>query len=129
MRILVAEDNVAMANVITFNLMKAGFEVLHVASGDMAWKVLQQDDFDLLVTDFQMPGMNGGDLARRVRQEPSLSAIPVVLLTAKCIELEDENYREALEVNAVMMKPFSPQKLVGEVQTLLSAAPERRNGG
>jgi CheY-like chemotaxis protein len=129
MRILVAEDNVAMANVIAFNLRKAGFDVLHVASGDIAWKQLQLEEFALLVTDFQMPGMNGGDLSRRIRQEPSLAAIPVVLLTAKCLELDVEYYRETLGVNAVMMKPFSPRSLVQLVQKLLTVVPVGENGG
>jgi two-component system, OmpR family, alkaline phosphatase synthesis response regulator PhoP len=129
MRILVAEDNIAMANVIAFNLMKAGFDVLHVGSGDIAWKLLQQEEFDLLVTDYQMPGMNGGDLSRRMRQEPSLSEIPIVLLTAKFLELDGERCLDTLGVNAVMMKPFSPRGLVHMVQKLLSVASERENGG
>jgi CheY-like chemotaxis protein len=129
MRILVAEDNVTIASVIAFNLGKAGFDVVHVASGDIAWKLLQQDDFALLVTDFQMPGMSGGDLTRRMRQEPSLSAIPVILLTAKCLEIDVEHYREQLGVSAVMAKPFSPRSLVQLVEKLLSVVPVEGDGG
>jgi two-component system, OmpR family, alkaline phosphatase synthesis response regulator PhoP len=129
MRILVAEDNVAMANVIAFNLRKAGFEVLHAASGDIAWKQLQQEEFDLLVTDYQMPGMNGGDLTRRIREERSPAALPVILLTAKCLELDGEYCRETLGVNAVMMKPFSPRGLVQLVQELLSVASATEKSG
>jgi CheY-like chemotaxis protein len=129
MRILVAEDNVAMANVIAFNLKKAGFDVLHAASGDLAWKKLQQQGFDLVITDFQMPGMNGGDLTRQIRQEPSLSKTPIILLTAKCLELEGEYSRETLGATASMMKPFSPRSLVQLVQEVLSVPSERGNGG
>jgi CheY-like chemotaxis protein len=128
MRILVAEDNVAMGNVIGFNLRKAGFDVVHVVSGEMAWKLIQQEEFHLLVTDFQMPGMTGGELCRRMREErsgtmyPSSAAIPVILLTAKGLEIDADYYRETLAVSAVLMKPFSPRNLVQLVQETLSVA-------
>ena len=121
MRILVAEDNVAMGNVIGFNLKKAGLEVVHVVSGDMAWRLLQLRDFDLLVTDYQMPGMNGGELCRRIREELRLAAFPVILLTAKGLEIDVAFYRETLGVSAVLMKPFSPRELTQLVQENLAA--------
>ncbi len=120
MRILVAEDNLAIGNVIGFNLKQAGFEVVQVVSGETAWTCLQQQDYDLLVTDFQMPGMNGGDLCRRMREEPSLAAVPVILLTAKGMEIDTEYYRETLGVSAVLKKPFSPRGLVQLVQQTLA---------
>jgi len=129
MRILVAEDNAAMGNVIGFNLRKAGFDVVHAVSGEIAWKQLQQQEFDLLITDFQMPGMNGGDLCRRVREEPSLAAIPVILLTAKGLEIDADYYRETLAVSAVLMKPFSPKRLLQLVQETLSFPVASRDGG
>jgi CheY-like chemotaxis protein len=128
-RILVAEDNVAMGNVIGFNLRKAGFDVVHVASGEMAWKLLQQEEFHLLVTDFQMPGMNGGELCKRIREEPSLAAIPVILLTAKCLEIDADYYCKTLAVRTVLMKPFSPRSLVQLVQETLAIATVGRDGG
>jgi CheY-like chemotaxis protein len=121
MRILVAEDNIAMGNVIGFNLKNAGFEVLHVVSGETAWKMIQQQEFDMLVTDFQMPGVNGGELCRRVRENPSLVSLPIVMLTAKGLEMDPEYYREILGVNAVLSKPFSPRELTRLVQDILSA--------
>jgi CheY-like chemotaxis protein len=110
-----------MGNVIGFNLKKAGLEVVHVVSGEQAWRLLQQRDFDLLVTDFQMPGMNGGDLCRWIRQEPALAAFPVILLTAKGLEIDAAYYRETLGVSAVLTKPFSPRELTRLVQENLAA--------
>jgi CheY-like chemotaxis protein len=122
MRVLVAEDNVAMASVISFNLRSAGFEVVQAASGETAWNLLQQQPFDLLVTDFQMPGMNGGELCRRIRQEPGLADFPVILLTAKGLEIDTAFYRETLGVSAVLMKPFSPRRLTQLVQETVAIA-------
>jgi two-component system alkaline phosphatase synthesis response regulator PhoP len=120
-RVLVAEDNLAMGNVISFNLKKVGLEVTHVVAGDLAWKVIQQGDFDLLVTDFQMPVMNGGELCRRIREQPSLSDLPVIMLTAKGLEIDTSYYLETLGVTAVLMKPFSPRELTQLVQENLAA--------
>jgi CheY-like chemotaxis protein len=94
---------------------------MHVVSGDMAWKLLQQQDFDLLVTDYQMPGMNGGELCKRIRHDLQLASFPVILLTGKGLEIDVAYYRETLGVNAVLIKPFSPRELTQLVQELLAA--------
>ena len=65
-RILVAEDDIAMGGVIRFNLQKAGFDVTLVRSGKAAWELLEQADFDLVVSDFQMPEMTGGELEMEI---------------------------------------------------------------
>jgi len=118
-----------MGNVIGFNLRKAGLEVVHVVAGDMAWKLLQQRGFDLLVTDFQMPGMNGGELCERIRAEPSLKALPIILLTGKGLEIDTRYYRETLRVSAVLAKPFSPRELVRLVQEDLLAGTSIEQSG
>ncbi len=119
-RILVAEDNVAMLSVIRFTLERAGFEVTTAPSGQAAWDLLQQHEFDLLVSDFQMPGITGGDLCQRVREHPRLAAMPVILLTAKGLELDLTRYRDQLSVSAIMAKPFSPRELTRTVQDCLA---------
>jgi CheY-like chemotaxis protein len=129
MRVLVAEDNLAMGNVIGFTLKKAGLDVIHVVSGEMAWRLLQEQQFDLLVTDFQMPGMNGDELCRRIREQPRLAALPVILLTAKALEIDTAHYRETLGVSATLAKPFSPRELAQLVQeNLVAGAPSQQPG-
>lgn len=126
MRILVAEDNLAIGNVIGFNLKQVGFEVVQVVSGETAWTCLQQQDYDLLITDFQMPGMNGGDLCRRMREEPSLAAVPVILLTAKGMEIDTEYYRETLGVSGTE-EALQPSR-IGSVGSADPRRPSRRSG-
>lgn len=119
-RILVAEDNVAMLSVIRFTLEKAAFEVTTAPSGQAAWDLLERHDFDLLVSDFQMPGITGGELCQRIRQHPRLAPMPVILLTAKGLELDATRYRDQLSVVAIMAKPFSPRELTRTVQDCLA---------
>lgn len=118
-RILVVEDNVAMLGVIRFMLERAGFQVAGADCGQTAWELLSQQDFDLVVADFQMPGMTGGELCRRMRKDARLAGIPLILLTAKGFELDVEHYRNVESVSAVMFKPFSPRELVRRVKEYL----------
>ena len=128
MRVLVAEDDVAMGNVIGFNLRRAGFDVVHVVSGEVTWKLLQQGGYDLLVADFQMPGMNGADLCKRIREERMLATLPVILLTAKGLGIDADCYRETLDVSNVLMKPFRPSELTQLVQGLLADTSMQQTG-
>lgn len=118
-RILVVEDNLAMLGVIRFKLDRAGFRVAGADCGQTAWELLSRNDFDLVVADFQMPGMTGGELCRRMRKDARLAEIPLILLTAKGFELDVEHYRNVESVTAVIFKPFSPRKLVRTVQECL----------
>jgi CheY-like chemotaxis protein len=119
-RILVAEDNLATLSVIRFTLEKAGFEVTAAPSGQAAWDLLERYDFDLLVSDFQMPGITGGELCQRIREHPRLAPMPVILLTAKGLDLDATRYRDQLSVSAIMAKPFSPRELTRTVQDCLA---------
>ena len=110
-----------MAAVIRFNLEKAGFDVTVAKCGTTAWKLLCEREFDLMVSDFQMPGITGGELCERVRQEPRHGEMPIILLTAKELELDGTHYLDELSVSTIMAKPFSPRELTKAVQTYLAA--------
>ena len=119
--VLVAEDNPAMLGVVRFALEMAGLKVTTAANGQMAWDLLgENDDVDLVVTDFQMPGMTGGQLCENIRKDPRLSQIPVILLTAKGLELDIARFRDELSVSAIVSKPFSPAELTQTVQDCLA---------
>lgn len=118
-RILVAEDSSALANVVRFNLQQAGFEVVVARDGLEAWQLLQAEAFDLLVTDHQMPELSGCELCGRLRQDARLSKLPVVMLTAKGLELELPRLRQELGVREMLFKPFSVRELVAKIETCL----------
>lgn len=122
-RILVAEDNCAMASVIGFNLRRAGYDVTLCANGDEAWNTLQEQDFDFLVTDYQMPGRSGLELIQAIRADESLRELPVILLTAKGLEIDGERITAELRLSGLHVKPFSPRELVDHIRTCLESVP------
>jgi len=119
-RILVAEDNPALLSVIRFNLERADFVVSVAKNGSSAWQQIQKEPFDLLVTDAQMPGICGIELCRRIRQLPEYRELPVIFLTAKSFEMDQQSLKQNLNVHAVIPKPFSPSAVVQIVEELLA---------
>lgn len=118
MRVLIAEDNVAMAHVLRFNLQRAGFSVQLATDGRLALQFAQAESFDLVITDFQMPGLNGEELCRAIRELPDHTDTPVVMCTAKGLELDPQYLHDELGVTCLVRKPFSPRQIV-EMATAL----------
>lgn len=121
-RLLVVEDHAAEAHVISFVLQQAGFDVTVACSGPAAWELLGEREFDLVVSDFKMPGMTGGELCERIRQDERLKHLPIVFLTAKGLELDRDHYLTELSVDAIISKPFSPRELARKVRECLAVS-------
>lgn len=119
-RVLVAEDNYALANVLRFNLQRAGFAVTVANNGMQAIDLLGREAFDLLMTDFQMPGANGEQLCRAVRHDLLLDRLPIVLCSAKGFEVDIQALKSEYGISAVLYKPFSVQAIVNLVHNLVS---------
>jgi CheY-like chemotaxis protein len=117
-RVLIVEDNPAMASLVRFNLKKAGYDVTVAANGKEAWSRLEERDFDVVVTDHQMPEMTGLELCQRMRRTERTSGTPVIMLTAKELELDPDYLADDLGVMRVLGKPFSPGQLVDAVSEL-----------
>jgi two-component system, chemotaxis family, chemotaxis protein CheY len=115
-RVLVAEDNPALALVVRLHLEQAGFEVTVARNGAEAWGLLQRQDFEVLVTDHQMPELSGAEVCQRMRQQERLARVGVVMLTAKGLEMELDRMRSELGVWQVLPKPFSIRHLVEAVE-------------
>jgi CheY-like chemotaxis protein len=110
--VLVAEDDRVMSDVVRFNLERAGYQVTVARNGTEAWGLLQSRHFDLLITDYQMPGMNGGDLCRAVRTHLPESHLPIIFVSARGLELNVTQMKEELGIETLLFKPFSPRELV-----------------
>jgi len=121
-KVLIAEDNAALSRVIEFTLSKAGYQVTQAANGRIAWEHAQREQFDVVLTDQQMPEMTGIELCGRLRDSEQYANTPVVLLTAKGLELELPQLCEELGIAATFPKPFSPSQVLRTVQELLSPA-------
>jgi CheY-like chemotaxis protein len=121
-RILVAEDNAAMANVVKFALEKASHHVTVARDGQIAWKAVQQQPFDLIVADEQMPNMTGRELCQTMRAHEGLAAIPFILVTAKRWEIDMETLAADFGITQLLAKPFSPAELVEVVGVILATS-------
>ena len=121
-RILVCEDNSALSGVVTFNLVRAGFEVTAVTNGQLALEALSKDTYDLVLSDQQMPLMTGIQLCEHVRQLPAYKQTPFILLTAKCMEIDKAKLQQTLGLTKALPKPFSPSELVNCIKEALATA-------
>ena len=115
-RVLVAEDNVVLGDVIRFNLQRSGFAVTLARNGQESLRILASEPFDILVTDYEMPGLDGEELCQRVRNELKLDAIRIVMCSAKGLELDREELKARLCIETILYKPFS----IRELTTLLA---------
>lgn len=114
-RVLVVEDERAIAEIVRDYLQQAGFDVVIAADGDVALRTALLSKPDLVVLDLGLPGMNGLDVARGIRK---VAATPIIVLTAR----GDESDRiVGLELGAddYVVKPFSPKELVARVRAVL----------
>jgi two-component system, chemotaxis family, chemotaxis protein CheY len=118
MRILVVDDSKAMRNLVKTVLRKAGFHNLAEAEdGEEAWSLLTKQEFDLLMSDWNMPHMDGISLLRKVRESEELKVLPFLMVTAEGFK---ENVIEAVEagVNGYIVKPFSPQAIEAKIEKI-----------
>ena len=117
-RVLIAEDNVVLGDVIRFNLQRAGYVVTLARNGIDALRMLAAEPFDILVTDFEMPGIDGGELCNRVRTELNLDSIRIVMCSAKGLELDRDELKTRLCLEAILFKPFSVRELTSLLDNL-----------
>lgn len=117
-RVLVAEDDLDIRELVQYKLKVAGIDVVAVADGTTALSVILTDPPDLCILDVMMPGMTGTELCESLRRRPETARIPIILLTAKA---QESDIRSGLASGAdeYIAKPFSPKHLLSRVETLL----------
>ena len=119
-RVLLAEDNMINQEVVSAMLESAGCEVVAVNDGQLALQALEDNNFDLVLMDCQMPTMDGFEATRRIRRQASnYSQIPVIALTADIQEGIIEQCHEA-GMNDYLSKPFTHDSLLEIVMKWLS---------
>ncbi|RMD78620.1 MAG: chemotaxis protein CheY [Gammaproteobacteria bacterium] len=118
MKILVVDDFSTMRRIIKNLLKELGFKHIEEADdGSTALPKLREGDFDLLITDWNMPGMQGIDLLKAVRADPKLARLPVLMVTA---ESKREQIVEAAQagVNGYIVKPFTAATLKEKLERI-----------
>ena len=118
MQILIAEDNLVMVHVLQFNLERAGFEVHAAVNGAEALEAAVDRTFDLVITDYQMPEMNGEEFVRQLRGHGDYQDTPIVMCSAKGYEIDTDQLGLDLGINEFVYKPFSPAQMVELVERL-----------
>ena len=120
-RILVADDDVDIRELVEFKLSTLGHEIVAVSDGAAAIDACKERRPDLAVLDVMMPGMSGLDAIRAIRNDPAMAGIPVILLTARAQESDVETGFDS-GADDYITKPFSPRELASRVQALLARA-------
>jgi DNA-binding response OmpR family regulator len=116
--IFIVEDDEDIARLVSHNLQAAGFDVQSfVSAGSVVSEALRELP-SLFMLDIMLPGADGFDLCRQIRQTPSLSAIPIIFLTAKTAEADRVKGLE-LGGDDYITKPFSPREMVARVRSVL----------
>jgi two-component system phosphate regulon response regulator PhoB len=117
-KILAVEDNPDILELVAYNLEAQGYEVLRATTGENGLARARKEAPDLVILDIMLPGINGLDVCRKLKQDESTRKIPVILLTAKG---EDSDIISGLELGAddYITKPFSPKVLIARARALL----------
>jgi len=116
--IFVVEDDEDIARLISHNLQAAGFEVQSFVSGASVLTEAARELPSLILLDIMLPGTDGFELCRQIRQTPALSTVPIIFLTAKTSEADRVKGLE-LGGDDYITKPFSPRELVARIRSVL----------
>jgi two-component system chemotaxis response regulator CheY len=114
-RVLAVDDSKTMRDMISFALRSAGYQVEEAEDGEVALEKLAKARFDLIVTDLNMPRLDGVGLIRNLRSSPQHQDVPIVILISECDTARGASGKAA-GATTWLIKPFSPDKLVELVQ-------------
>ena len=119
--VLIVEDEASLVELLSYNLVAAGFSVRSVMTGTEAELILAEERFDLLLLDWMLPGVTGMELCRRLRQRPETKSLPILMLTARG---EEADRVRGLSTGAddYVVKPFSVGEVIARVKALLRRA-------
>ena len=122
--ILAVDDSPSMRGMIAFLLRDAGFEVLEADDGAAAFELAKSRRVDLVLTDQNMPNMDGLSLVASLRSLPEYRKVPILMLTTES-SAEMKAKGRAAGATGWMVKPFDPEKLVSMLRAVLGAAQPR----
>jgi two-component system cell cycle response regulator DivK len=124
-RILVAEDNPANRELLRERLEASGYSVTEACNGQEALDMIAQSQPDLLLLDISMPVLDGFATVRKIRENPQLSALPILAVTAYAMRGDRENVLNA-GFDGYLSKPINARDLASELERLLRLREDRR---
>ena len=120
-RILIVEDHPANQKLMSYLLESRGYQVLVADTGEEALELVEREDFDLILCDIRMTGMDGDEVARRLKADPRHCRIPLVAITA-LVHPGDRDQMLMAGFDGFISKAASPHLFVQQVQSFLPGA-------
>ena len=117
-RILVVEDQEDNRQILRDLLGNAGYEMIEAVNGEESLAAVAKQRPDLILMDIQLPVMDGYEATRRIKADPALKTIPVIVVTSYALS-GDENKARAAGCDAYVTKPYSPRQLLAKVKEFL----------
>jgi two-component system chemotaxis response regulator CheY len=118
-KIMTVDDSPTIRQMLGMALKGAGYDVVEAENGKDALSKLETEQVNMLITDLNMPQMNGIDLIRNVRQSPGLRFLPIIMLTTETQEAKRLEGKAA-GASGWIVKPFKPEQLLKVVQMVMA---------
>jgi DNA-binding response OmpR family regulator len=124
--ILLVEDDISLADWVSEYLTEQGFNVTHVARGDLVLDVIKKNSTDIVLLDVMLPGLNGIEVCRLIRQHEQSQQVPIIMLTARADEFDEVIGLEA-GADDYVIKPVRPRALLARINRQLSQSDKTEN--
>ncbi len=119
-RILCIDDEKEILDLIRLILTRKGYEVTGAIGGEEGLNKARSTKPDLILLDLMMPDMDGWEVFHRIRSDPNLAEVPVIVVTARAQSIDRVLGLHVARVNDYVSKPFTPQDLVESVERVLT---------
>ena len=120
-KILIVDDEAIARRMLANTLRRAGFDVVQACNGEQAWELLADMEPDAIVTDIDMPKMNGRELCERICEQIPQRRYPIIVVTSKTA-LDHRNWSGAMRNVHFVEKPYSMKRLIEMLQVELAAS-------
>ena len=122
--ILLCDDEIHILRAAEIKFKRAGFDVRTAGDGEEGWEQINRQRPDIVISDCQMPRLDGLGLAKRILEDPTTSGMPVIMLTAKGFELPKDEICSKYAIRDIITQPFSPRELLSRVELILAGQRE-----
>ena len=119
-KIMTVDDSATIRQMLNFTLTDAGFDVVEAVDGVDTCSKLKASPVNMVITDLNMPQMDGIELIREVRKDPANRFVPIIMLTTESQETKKQEGKAA-GASGWIVKPFSPEQLLAVVKMVLVA--------
>ncbi len=116
--VLVIDDEKDLIELLRYNFEREGFDILEAADGTSGLRMAREQQPDMVILDLMMPGLDGLEVCRELRSDPTTRGLPIIMLTARAAEA-DRVVGLELGADDYVTKPFSPRELVARVKAVL----------